>query len=997
MLLRPFFTRYGIILAGYLIIVATASGILWWQLAQTDQSSRLHARQRAQETAQGYADYAAYNMTLIDQLIRSIRHTYEQDGSDGIESFLVDEESTTRPVEYFTFADKQGHAHSVGKAKRMLADLSDRPHFLVHQGVKNDDLYIGPPVIARMNKQWVIPVTRGIHQANGTMGGMIAAAVSPDLFSRYYDQEKIGPNGVVQLVGEDHLIRARGSAEGITHLGETTDASPLWPALGQSANGTYDGISPLDGKWRYYGYSRVKGYPLIAIVGLAATDLAAESALTKHQLWTVFALAIILATAVLLLLASQRKADLDLAEARLRSAQTLRQMFQQSTLGMARVSQDGHYLEANPAFLSIVGYDLETLKSLTFWDITPRSYHAQEAETIKSLQENGHFDYYEKEYRRSNGQLVPVRLHGQVIAGEDKQNYIWAIVEDISARRAAEAETRLAASVFHNTAEAIIITDVAGLILSVNPAFTRITGYEAEEVVGQTPRILKSDHHGPAFYEDLWHCLEENGEWQGQIWNRRKDGEAFLAWQTISAVRADDGSVLRFVSVFNDITDLHRKDEQIRHQAFHDALTGLPNRLLLQDRLGHALEIAHRHGGKLALMFIDLDRFKIINDSLGHDIGDLLLIEVAARLSACLRRSDTIARLGGDEFVVVASDIEGVHEVTEIAEKIIGHLMQPMLLKESEVQIGASIGIALYPKDGETITTLMKNADVAMYRSKSSGRNTYRFFDPASDGQAAERLNLETGLRRALDRNEFQLYYQPKVDLLTGDLAGAEALIRWNSPERGLVPPDEFIPLAEETGLILRIGDWVLNEACRQIAQWRETGQPVVRIAVNVSARQFADPDFSVHLAAMLNRHGLGPSCLEIELTESAVMANPEQAIGQIRQLQDLGVLVSIDDFGTGYSSLSHLKRLPLNAIKVDRSFVRGVHTDANNSAIVAAVLALADALGKNTIAEGVETLEEEDHLRAAGCPVAQGYRYSPPLPAADFIDWLKTAQSHQT
>jgi len=602
-------------------------------------------------------------------------------------------------------------------------------------------------------------------------------------------------------------------------------------------------------------------------------------------------------------------------------------------------------------------------------------------------------EVYSCDYRvaAADGALRWLRDEGAVVDRDPQGRPVRIIgtTSDITEHLAADAQKLLATSVFQNTAEAIVVTDPDATVISVNPAFTAITGYGADEVVGLTPRILKSDHNSPEFYSALWQTLLSTGQWQGELWNRRKNGEAFLAWQTITAVRDPSGNLVRFVSVFNDITELHHKDQHIRHQAFHDALTGLPNRSLLQDRLDHAIEIARRETRQLAVMFIDLDRFKVVNDSLGHDVGDSLLVTVTSRLKECMRRSDTIARLGGDEFVVVLSDFAAASEVAEVAEKIVASVMQPLELKGHEVHVGASIGIALYPQDGNDVTSLMKGADTAMYRAKDAGRSTYRFFDAKVDGETVERLKMEAALRHAVENHEFELYYQPKIDLKSGAISGAEALIRWNNPERGLVPPDRFIPLAEETGLILPIGDWVVDEACRQLAAWRDRGVPPVRVAVNVSARQFMNDRFYERVAKLLKQYDLAPEMLEVELTESTVMADPERAIRQLQKLRDIGLAVSVDDFGTGYSSLSYLKKLPLNTIKIDRSFVRHLDLESDNAAIVRAILGLGAALGMSAIAEGVETEGEELYLQNVGCDVAQGFKYSKPVPAIDFEQWL--------
>jgi diguanylate cyclase (GGDEF)-like protein len=432
---------------------------------------------------------------------------------------------------------------------------------------------------------------------------------------------------------------------------------------------------------------------------------------------------------------------------------------------------------------------------------------------------------------------------------------------------------------------------------------------------------------------------------------------------------------------------------EIERHVYLDALTGLPNRVLIRERLTQAIESARRNVGRFALLFIDLDGFKTVNDTFGHDFGDILLMRVAEMLRVCLRQDDIIARLGGDEFIVILPDITTTDEAGDMAQKVIDRLSHTIHLENRQIQMSASVGIALFPEDGADVTTLMKIADSAMYQAKSAGRNTFRFFDMQIMQESLDRLKLEKDLRQAGPAGEYQLYFQPKISLETGRFLGAEALIRWNSKDRGLVSPDLFIPLAEETGLIVEIGDWVLKEACRQMAEWEKAGLENVHLAINVSARQLFDDSFVTEVARLLAEHGLAPSQIEMELTESAVMAEPERAIRQLQRLREIGVGISVDDFGTGYSSLSYLKRLPLDSVKIDRSFVHGVDLDLDNAAIVAAVLGMARTLGLSVIAEGIETEAEEKHLRAAGCGIGQGYRFAKPVPADIFTAWLATNQ----
>ncbi len=587
------------------------------------------------------------------------------------------------------------------------------------------------------------------------------------------------------------------------------------------------------------------------------------------------------------------------------------------------------------------------------------------------------------------GALVNAFRHmlENVAAREDDYCNLTAELENRVRERT--AKLRLAASVFENTSEGVVVTDEDARIISVNAAFTEITGYAAEEAIGEKPSLLRSDHHDVEFYRAMWHQLLQTGRWQGEIWNRRKSGEAFLEWLTINRIPAADGMPCSYVAVFNDITEQRRKDEHIRHLAFHDPLTGLPNRALLLDRLQHAIERAARERTRLALLFMDLDRFKAINDMLGHDVGDTLLREIGARIKSRLRGMDTVARMGGDEFVVLIEDFTEPEHCAALAAAIIGDVAQPLEIHGHDIRSGASIGIACFPEDGGDALTLMKHADTAMYAAKSEGRGTYRFFQADMMKAANLRLQLETELRQAIANGQVELHYQPKVCTESGANCGVEALIRWRHPTRGLVPPSDFIPIAEESDLILDIGDWVINEACRQSAAWEALGVTPV-VAVNVSARQLRQPDLVERIAAMAAHHGVPPARLQIEVTESLVMADPQQASALLHRLREIGVSVAIDDFGTGYSSLSYLRRLPIDVIKIDRSFVMNADRVEEDAQIVRTIVALAQTLKMNVVAEGVETEAQAVLLRALGCSAAQGYFYARPAPAGEILEWLR-------
>ncbi|MBI2305684.1 MAG: EAL domain-containing protein [Rhodocyclales bacterium] len=572
--------------------------------------------------------------------------------------------------------------------------------------------------------------------------------------------------------------------------------------------------------------------------------------------------------------------------------------------------------------------------------------------------------------------------------GSGNTTHLVGVLRDVTEARRVEQELRIAATAFESL-HGMMVTDAHGLILRVNKAFVEMTGWSAEEAVGQSPAILKSGRHDAEFYADMWRQLAVTGAWEGEIWDRRKNGEIYPKWQTVSAVRGADGSITHYVAAFSDIGERKEAEQRIHDLAFFDPLTGLPNRRLLLDRLQQALSASARNEQHGALLFIDLDNFKSLNDTLGHDMGDLLLCEVARRLQACLRGCDTVARLGGDEFVVMLEDLGGdatqaAADSETVGNKILDSLNQDYDLAGKVHHSSPSIGVTIFLGQETSIDNLLKQADLAMYQAKAAGRNAMRFFDPGMQAVVTARSVLEDDLREALKAKQFVLHYQPQVDG-EGRMTGAEALLRWQHPQRGLVPPAEFIPLAEETGLILPIGEWVLRTACARLAQWRVQPETAdLTLAVNVSARQFRHPGFVYQVASALSASGADPHRLKLELTESLLLDDIEATVVKMTALKAAGVSFSLDDFGTGYSSLAYLKRLPLDQLKIDRSFVRDVLTDPNDAVIARTIVALGQSLGLAVIAEGVETEEQRAFLAAHNCHAYQGYLFGRPEPAQE-------------
>ncbi|MBI3479604.1 MAG: EAL domain-containing protein [Nitrosomonadales bacterium] len=564
---------------------------------------------------------------------------------------------------------------------------------------------------------------------------------------------------------------------------------------------------------------------------------------------------------------------------------------------------------------------------------------------------------------------------------------------DITARRQAEEQIRLFERVFVNANEGIVITDTKNNILAVNPAFTTISGYSAEEAIGKNPRMLSSGLMDEAFYQSMWANINATGKWHGEIVDRRKDGELYAEWLSISALRNDSGQLTHYVALMSDISERKAAEARMVYLAQHDVLTGLPNRMLFQDRLQQAINHAERQQDKVALLFMDLDRFKDVNDTLGHHVGDLLLQEVARRILLCVRSSDTVSRQGGDEFVIMLPNLEDLGDIVLVVDKLIEIIVASYELSGHTVHVTASVGVSVYPQDGEDIDILLRNADTAMYQAKDAGRNGYRFFTQEMNRAVARRVGLENKLRQALKNGELLLHYQPKVDLRSGEILAAEALVRWQHPVDGLIPPADFIPVAEETGMILKIGEWVLNEACRQNQQWRETGMRGIVMAVNLSPVQFHERNLDETIQAALQRSGMPAGALEVEITESAMMRDPVQAIIMLNKISSSGIKISVDDFGTGYSSLSYLKKFPIDELKIDQSFVRDLSVDKDDAAIVRAVISMAKSLGLSVIAEGVETLEQLRFLEMFDCDKIQGYYFSNPLSADEFGALLKSGR----
>jgi len=690
---------------------------------------------------------------------------------------------------------------------------------------------------------------------------------------------------------------------------------------------------------------------------------------------------------------SEDKYDADLLR---ESEERYRKVFQ-TCLDAVAINRlaDGMYIDVNQAFLDITGFERGELIGRTSLELGIWADPADRDRLVANMARDQFCRGLEAHFRKKDGASFWGSMSASMLTLQGTP-CILTITRDITDRKRLEEDQRIAAIAF-DAQEGMFVTNARGIIIRTNPAFTAITGFGAAEAIGRRALLIKSGRQNKAFFRQMRRALRATGYWQGEMWNRRKSGEIYVEWLTISAVKAADGTTSHYVGAFSEITKHKEAEAEIHRLAHFDPLTNLPNRRLLHDRLEHALTSSARTRRFGAVLFLDLDNFKVLNDTRGHDVGDELLVETARRIRLSVRDDDTVARLGGDEFLVLLENL-GVDEAVAavqagaVGEKLRMALAAPYLVSGREFHSAASLGVTLFRGHAESVETVLRRADLAMYQAKGAGRNALRFFDPAMQTALDERSALEADLRLAIGTAQLQLYFQPQIDN-SGRIIGAEALLRWLHPERGLIPPSDFIPLAEETGLIIPLGHWVLGAAAARIVAWSE--DPQMRglgLAINVSARQFCQPEFVFEVGQVLAQAGADPSRLKMELTESVVINDMKDTLDKMRALRSLGIGFSLDDFGTGNSSLSYLSRLPLDQLKIDRSFVLNLPGNRNDAIIAQTIITMAASLGLEVIAEGVETDAQRSFLKHHGCNCYQGYLFSRPLPLPEFEQFVAAA-----
>jgi diguanylate cyclase (GGDEF)-like protein/PAS domain S-box-containing protein len=950
-----------------------------------------------------FEEYIARVITGTDSALLTLRELYENDPrnfdlSRWINGAKLQNDLTIQ----FVFIGPDGNATlSSLAAIRTPIDVSDRDYFIFHANSTADELYISRPVVGRVSNKATIQVSRRLRAPNGSFGGVVLASLDIEGIEKFYNSVDIGSGGIISLVGFDGIIRAR-SGRSVTEsrlLGQSIAHTKLFESYRRSSTGSYWNFrtpaGTVDGVRRLISYRVVEGLPLLAVVGLAESDIFHEAESEVRRYYQIgFGLTAFALVAMAFGAARQLKYNLatEALEASKRSLERTNMRFDAALENMAHglcmFDRDQRLIVCNRRYGELYGLTPEeTRPGTTLREILEARAAVgatpEDAQRYieRRLEEVSRPEPYYAANELRDGRVYAVNHQPMPDGG-------WvAIHEDLTGIRAAEARAEAANQELitqrHAMDQAVIVsaTDAEGRITFVNDNLCRISGYTREELLGQDHRIFNSGTHSAEFFRDLYDRIRCGEVWRGEICNKAKDGSLYWADTTIVPRLGQDGKPTGYMSIRIDLTTRKRAEMQIAYMARHDELTGLVNRSVLLEKMEEALARLRRSGEAFSIFMLDLDLFKVVNDSLGHPVGDDLLKAVARRLSACMRETDTIARLGGDEFAILAM-AEGDQRESAIgtAKKLLETVAAPYDLDGQNVAIGTSIGIALAPEHGTDVDQLVKSADLALYKAKSTGRNTYRVFEEAMGAEAQTRRILEIDLRNALARDEFYLHYQPIVDIRMQEIACVEALVRWRHPLRRQIGPDEFIPLAEEIGLINPLGEWVLRKACTEATNWPSH----VKVAVNLSAVQFRNGNLVGTVSKALNESGLLPKRLELEITETVLMQNNAENLGTLHQLLSLGVSIVLDDFGTGYSSLSYLRMFPFGKIKIDRSFVNELSSNGDCAAIVSAVAGLGKSLHVNTVAEGIETEDQLTLVRAAGCTHAQGFLFGRPCPVSE-------------
>jgi len=983
------------------LLVATLFTLAAFNLAKARQAVLLDAERATRNLAQVLEEQTARTLQAVDMVLLSIADTWAQvpalrDSGNPHTRALLEQKLAMLPYARALFiVDSRGvithHSDSLPAATQ---HFSDREYFSWHRA-RPHSLYVGKPIVSRTTGAWFLAASHRLPTVDGSFGGVIVVALEPRAFQAFYRNVDVGHDGAIELLHRDGELVARNPAAP-TWVGMATGVNLTLKDLTRSGSRTFRTVSPVDGEARIYSARAVAGAPLMVQVGLSEEEVLAGWQKQKTVTLAVLAGFTLAIMVLVWLLMQELRRRSDLTHAAAQSESLLCQVLDALPVGVWVADGDGTLVLGNAASRKIwgqtpaagtlqngglKGWLKDTGKRMEWSDWGLARALARGESTGNQVIDIESCDGSRKTILESAAPILST--DGEVLGA-------ISLYEDITEQRALaetlrESEARYRA-LFENSIDAILLTRPGGAILAANDAACRLLGYGEDDLraLGRADIVDRTDPRAQALVDAAGHASPAHGE----VRLRCKDGD-LVPVEFACATFGDRNAQACTSLIIRDITDRKRAEEHIEYLAYHDELTGIPNRAHFHRAFEHALATTQRYGLRCALMLVDLDRFKNINDTIGHEGGDQLLKQVAARLRACLRDSDLIARLGGDEFVILMLDASTVEAVNAVALKILEATSRPLLIDDQEYLITASIGISTYPHDGNDLQTLLKNSDVAMYRAKESGKNGFQYFSPEMNVYTRERLSIESALRRGLERKEFTVHFQPKVRVSSRTVAGMEALVRWRNPEKGLMQPSEFIPIAEETGIVVQIGDWVLEEACRNGQTLRKSGHISLRVSVNLSVRQLFDQGFAQRVADILVRTGFPAESLELEITESMVMRDAERAVKLLQALRDTGVRLAIDDFGTGYSSLAYLKRFPIDCVKIDRSFIRDLPEDRDDASITRSIIAMAHNMKLDVVAEGVETPEQLEFLHAYGCDEIQGFLFSEPLAADAFERFL--------
>lgn len=974
-------------------------------MAYTLCTARERQEQEVRTTVENLALLLDQSVTAmireVDLSLREIQHNLEiglrQRGTiarEDAETLVALREEWLSGVAEIRVTDSTG-AVLLGHGVTAETDVSyeDRPFFNEHRMQTDDRMLASKLLNGRIAGTWINVFSRRYNHPDGRFAGIVTAAIPASNFRKLLSGLELGPRGIALMRDSDLTLIARfppseSPAGKVGSIGGSTELTDI--IASGVARATFYSDRTADGINRIDAYRKLSLMPAFVVVGLGEEDYLAQwwDDVRKGSILSALFLFVTICAAWMLW---------RLLDANERANRRNQVLLQNASDGIHITDLQGNVIEASDAFCNMLGYPRHEVIGMNVrqWDahLSPEEI----SDKVRRTCDSRAVHTFESYHRHRGGEIFPVEITTFPLELDGKP-MLFNSARDVTERRQSAEALRIAARAFESQV-GMVIVDEHQKILRINEAFTQVTGYTAEEAVGRTPRMLHSGRQDAAFYASLWAELERTGSWQGEIWNRRKNGEIYPQAMSIGAVKDEKGKITHYVATIIDITSRKSSEEQAQRLAFFDPLTQLPNRRLLMERLQHALRSCARRTTRGALLFIDLDNFKTVNDTVGHHAGDRLLEQVAEILTNCVRKEDTVARLGGDEFVVMleslsANDADASQRAEAVARHILQALHKTFQVGSSEHRCSASIGITLFGENAdENVDEPLKRADLAMYQAKVAGRNNLRFFDPQMQADLRARAELEAGLWLAYETGRFFLLYQPQVTA-AGQITGVEALLRCHHPQRGLVSPADFIPLAEENGLILPLGRWVLETACTKLAHWAvapHTAQ--LSISVNVSAREIRQDGFVDDVLAILERTGANPARLKLELTESSLVTQIESVIEKMEALKARGVGFSLDDFGTGYSSLAYLKRLPLDELKIDQGFVRDILIDPNDAAIARMVIVLAESLGLAVLAEGVETEAQRDFLALQGCDAYQGYLFSRPL-ADDALEERLAASS---